>query len=255
MESNFKPKPILNRNELKQIKQSRTRVEGKKVITDDVRKLKSLKVTPDLAPDEQVNYYKEPIWIEYYIPKESRFALETKYLFILLIPPTPRPDIDKILIQAQKEDTFINLLELSNSKEPYAEVIKKSYRHVESILDTISDNLEQYEESKNAEFLKIPVYLTETLMLSEPTLATLEVLGEYSIHNLIWLIKKLNRGNVTFSLEDRTIALLIKRRNEFFEEKDFPVDDDFELLSALFFEQAYPHRGAEELDAQDFLLD
>jgi hypothetical protein len=58
MESNFKPKPILNRNELKQIKQSRTRVEGKKVITDDVRKLKSLKVTPDLAPDEQVNYYK-----------------------------------------------------------------------------------------------------------------------------------------------------------------------------------------------------
>ena len=62
-------------------------------------------------------------------------------------------------------------------------------------------------------------------------------------------------SNVTFSLEDRTIALLIKRRNEFFEEKDFPVDDDFELLSALFFEQAYPHRGAEELDAQDFLLD
>jgi hypothetical protein len=220
-----------------------------------VRKLKSLKVTPDLAPDEQINYYKEPIWIEYYIPKESRFALETKFLYILMIPPTPRPDIDKILIQAQKEETFINLLELSNSKEPYAEVIKKSYRHVESILDTISDNLEQYEESKNAEFLKIPVYLTETLMLSEPTLATLEVLGEYSIHNLIWLIKKLNRGNVTFSLEDRTIALLIKRRNEFFEEKDFPVDDDFELLSALFFEQAYPHRGAEELDAQDFLLD
>jgi hypothetical protein len=128
MESNFKPKPILNRNELKQIKQSRTRVEGKKVITDDVRKLKSLKVTPDLAPDEQINYYKEPIWIEYYIPKESRFALETKFLYILMIPPTPRPDIDKILIQAQKEETFINLLELSNSKEPYAEVIKKSYR-------------------------------------------------------------------------------------------------------------------------------
>ncbi|HMV41307.1 MAG TPA: hypothetical protein PKD50_02155, partial [Leptospiraceae bacterium] len=121
MESSFKPKPILNRNELRQIKQSRTRVEGKKVITDDVRKLKSLKVTPDLAPDEAINYYKEPIWIEYYIPKESRFALETKYLYILLIPPTPRP-IDEILIKAQKEDTFINLLELSNSKEKYAEV-------------------------------------------------------------------------------------------------------------------------------------
>ncbi|MBP7282102.1 MAG: hypothetical protein KBA66_11025 [Leptospiraceae bacterium] len=255
MESSFKPKPILNRNELKQIKQSRTRVEGKKVITDDVRKLKSLKVTPDLAPDEQINYYKEPIWIEYYIPKESRFALETKYLYILLIPPTPRPKIDEILIQAQKEDKFINLLELSQAKKPYSEVIAKAYRNSTSILETISDNLEQYEESKNAEFLKIPVYLTETLMLAEPTLATLEVLGEYSVHNLIWLIKRLNRGGITFSLEDRTISLLIKRRNEFFEDKDYPIDDDFELLSALFFEQAYPHRGAEELNAQDFLLD
>lgn len=254
MESSFKPKPILNRNELRQIKQSRTRVEGKKVLTDDVRKLKSLKVTPDLAPDEAINYYKEPIWIEYYIPKESRFALETKYLYILLIPPTPRKT-DEILIRAQKEDKFINLLELSKSKEKYAEVIHKSYRNNLSILETISDNLQQYEESKNAELLKIPVYLIETLMLTEPTLATLEVLGEYSLHNLIWLIKRLNKGGILFSLEDRTISLLIKRRNEFFEEKDYPIDDDFELLSALFFEQAYPHRGAEELQAQDFLLD
>jgi glutaredoxin-related protein len=255
MEPSFKAKPILNRNELKQIKQSRTRVEGKKVITDDVRKLKSLKVTPDLAPDEAINYYKEPIWIEYYIPKESRFALETKFLYILLIPPHPRPEFDEILITAQKEDTFINLLDLSKAGKDYSNVITKSYLSNLSILETISDNLEQYEESKNFEFLKIPVYLTETLMLTEPTLATLEVLGEYSIHNLIWLIKRLNRGGIPFSLEDRTISLLIKRRNEFFEEKEFPVDDDFELLSALFFEQAYPHRGAEELNAQDFLLD
>lgn len=44
----FKPKPLLNKSELRQIKKSRTRVEGKKVITDDVKKLKSLNVTPDL---------------------------------------------------------------------------------------------------------------------------------------------------------------------------------------------------------------
>jgi len=77
----------------------------------------------------------------------------------------------------------------------------------------------------------------------------------YTKRNCEWLIKRLNKGGVLFSLEDRTISLLIKRRNEFFEENDYPVDDDFELLSALFFEQAYPHRGAEELQAQDFLLD
>nr|OBZ98365.1 Uncharacterized protein A9P81_3649 [Leptospira interrogans serovar Copenhageni/Icterohaemorrhagiae] len=36
----FKPKPLLNKSELRQIKKSRTRVEGKKVITDDVKKIK-----------------------------------------------------------------------------------------------------------------------------------------------------------------------------------------------------------------------
>jgi hypothetical protein len=37
-------------------------------------------------------------------------------------------------------------------------------------------------------------------------------------------------------------------------EKNLPEDEDFELLSALFFEQAYPNRGAEALSDQDFLI-
>ena len=56
-----------------------------------------------------------------------------------------------------------------------------------------------------------------------------------------------------FSLEDRTILLLIKRRNDYWDENKLAEDEDFELFAALFFEQAYPNRGAEELDSQDLL--
>ena len=251
--SSLKAKPILNRNELKQIKQSRTKVEGKKVITDDVRKLKSLKVTPELAPDEQIGYYKEPIWIEYYIPKESRFALETKYLYVLLIDPIPR-ESDIILKNAIEKDSFIDLYKLIEEKKEYSKQIQTSYKNHLGMLETISDNMVQYEESKDPEFLKIPLYLTEVIMMFEPTLASLEILGDYALHNLHWLIRKMNTIQYGFSLEDRTISLLIKRRNQFFEEKNHPEDEEFELLSALFYEQAYPHRGADALSEQDFLI-
>ncbi len=249
----LKPKPILNRNELKQIKQSRTKLEGKKIITDDVRKLKSLKVTPELAPDEQIKYYKEPIWIEYYIPKESRFALETKYLYILLINVIPR-ETDFILKEAIEKDTFIDLLKLIEEKKDYSKLIKTSYKYHLGMLETISYNITQFLENKDPEFLKSPIYLTEVIMMYEPTLATLEVLGDYALYNLQWLIRKMNTIQYSFSLEDRTIALLIKRRNQYFEEKKLPEDEEFELLSALFFEQAYPHRGADALSEQDFLI-
>jgi len=39
------------------------------------------------------------------------------------------------------------------------------------------------------------------------------------------------------------------------EENNQPEDPDFELFSALFYEQAFPYRGADELQAEDFLLD
>ncbi len=252
--SEFRSKPILNRNELKQIKQSRTRIEGKKVLTDDVRKLKSLKVTPELAPDEQLKYYKEPISIEYYIPKESRFALEIKYLFIYMIPPIPRAEIDLLLIEAMEKDVLIDLYDIIQTRPVYTERLKHSYKNHLGMLESINDNMRQFSENSNPEFLKNAIYLTEVIMMFEPTLATLEILGDYSIHNLHWLIKKLNLAGLEFSLEDRTISLLIKRRNVYFEENNIPEDEDFELLSALFYEQAYPHRGAQELNSQDFLL-
>ena len=132
-------------------------------------------------------------------------------------------------------------------------MIKKSYVNFQSILETIDDQVSQFESTGDAEYLRTVVYLTETLMMYEPTIATLELLGEFAIHNLNWFIKRLNIGKVDFSLEDRTILLLIKRRNDYWDENKLAEDEDFELFAALFFEQAYPNRGAEELDSQDLL--
>ena len=249
----FTPKRMLNRNELRQIKKSKTRIDGKKVLTDDVKKLKSLKVNPDLSEEEKIEYYKEPIWIEYYIPKESRFALETKYFFVKLVDPIPREGRDEILKKSIEENKLINLLELAKGNTPEAKQIKKSYSNFQAILETIDDQVSQYESTGDAEYLRTVVYLTETIMMYEPTIATLEILGDFCIYNLNWLIRNLNRGKIEFSLEDRTILLLIKRRNDYWEAEKLAEDEDFELFAALFFEQAYPNRGAEELDSQDFL--
>ena len=119
----------------------------------------------------------------------------------------------------------------------FIELIKKSYTNFQSILETMSDQVSQFISTGDAEYLRTVVYLTETLMLYEPTIAALEVIGEFAIYNLNWLIRKLNVGKIDFSLEDRTILLLIKRRNDYWEENKLAEDEDFELFAALFFEQ------------------
>ncbi|MEM7181309.1 MAG: hypothetical protein AAF518_10375 [Spirochaetota bacterium] len=251
----FKHKPLLKRSELKQIKKSGLRVRGKKIVTDDVVKLKSLKYSPDLSEEEAIHYYKEPILIEYYIPKESRFALEIKFLYIFLAPPQPREE-ETFLKDAIRSDSFIDVFAHSQSlDEEQRAIFDRSYQNLMSIIQRISEHITQYMVTENAEFLKTPIFLTETLMQFEPTIAALEIFGNYIVHNLNWLIKRLNQGKMEFSLEDRTISYLIKRRDEYWDEKQLEEDEDFEIFSELFYQQAYPHRGAAELTSQDFLLD
>ncbi|BDA78183.1 hypothetical protein LPTSP3_g11130 [Leptospira kobayashii] len=255
MEQPFKPKPLLNKSELRQIKRSRTRVEGKKVLTDDVRKLKSLKVTPDLSPTEAIHYYKEPIWIEYYIPKESRFAYETKFLFILLVDPKPNEEESDIALkEAIEKKTIIDVWNYIRENREHADFIKGSYHSTISMHETISHIFNTYHETKNTEELKTACYLTEALLKYEPTLASLRFFRDYVIFNLNYFIRELNKAKIEFSLEDATVSLLIKRRNELWEEENRAEDEDFDLLAALFFEQAFPNRGASELSTDDLRL-
>lgn len=251
----LKHKPLLKRSELKQIKKSGLRVRGKKIVTDDVVKLKSLKYSPDIPDEEKIFYYKEPILIEYYIPKESRFALEVKFLYIYLVPAEPREN-ETVLKEAIRSDSFIDIFTLARElDEEKKSIFKRSYQNMMSIIQKISEQVTQYMVTEDGEFLKSPVFLTETLMQFEPTLASLEIFGNYIVHNLNWLIKHLNQSGIEFSLEDKTISYLIKRRDDYWEKNELEEDDDFEVFSELFYQQAYPHRGAAELTSQDFLLD
>ncbi|TGN20565.1 hypothetical protein [Leptospira idonii] len=255
MEQPFKPKPLLNKSELRQIKKSRTRVEGKKVITDDVRKLKSLKVSPEISPSEAVHYFREPVWIEYYIPKESRFAYETKFLFIHLMDPKPtEEDSDRELKSAIAEKRIIDVWRYLKEHGEESDFIRASYHSNLSMHETISNIFRNFKETGDTEDLKTACYLTEALLKYEPTLASLRYFRDYVIYNLNYFIRELNRAKIEFSLEDATVSLLIKRRNELWEEENRPEDEDFDLLSALFFEQAFPNRGASELSSDDLLL-
>ena len=248
------PRGMLSKSQMRQIKKSRTKVSGKKVVTDDVNKLKSLKVTPDLPDTEKVNYYKEPIWIEYYIPKESRFAYEVKFLYVKLIDVIPREE-DRFLKEALTNDLFFDVIVIKETNPDLAGIISSSYKNTMSWLDTMSFQIHQYYADDDPQYLKSILYLTETLIKYEPTIASLQIFGEFAMYNLNWLIRRLNSYNIEYSLEDETVSLLIKRRNIFWDENNFPEDPDFELFSALFYEQAFPYRGADELQAEDFLLD
>jgi len=253
----FKPKPLLNKSELRQIKQTRTKIQGKKVLTDDVKKLKSLRVRPVLSFEEAIHYYKEPIWIEYYIPKESRFAYETKFLYVKLsdLSPLEEDKASERIIENIKSNSLIDPIEWFENDKELKKSFENSYHNVMGFLQSIHIIASNYQLTNNPKDIKTACYLTETLLKYEPTLASLSYCKDFMIHNLNYWIRTLNREKIEFSLEDVTVSLLIKRRNELWDKENLPEDSDFDLMSALFYEQAFPHRGADELSPEDLGID
>lgn len=235
------------------MKRSRTRIQGKKVLTDDVKKLKSLRVKPELSPEEAIDHYKEPIWIEYYIPKESRFAYETKYLYIALVDPVPLEgdaSYDFVREKIQNQE-FIDLVSLAEEEPSLSSALQSSYQNSWGYLERIHQIYTSYVETQNTKDIKTACYLTESLLKQEPTLVSLEHIKDFAISNLNFWIRTMNREQLDFSLEDMTVSLLIKRRNELWEREARAEDPDFDLLSQLFFEQAFPNRGASDLYEED----
>lgn len=252
----FKPKPLLNKSELRQMKRSKTRVEGKKILTDDVKKLKSLRVQPELTKVQAIDYYKEPIWIEYYIPKESRFAFETKFLYIPLVDPVlTEPDNTQVwLKEAQDKEQILDIIQILETKEEAKSQILSSYHYSMNMLEHVHQMFTTYKETGETKEIKTACYVTEALLKYEPTLASLKFFKDFSIYNLNYWIRELNKNSIEFSLEDTTVSLLIKRRNELWEKEERKEDEDFDLLSALFFEQAFPNRGASDLSPEDLMF-
>ncbi len=248
------PRDLLSLSELKQIKRARVRHEGHRVVTDDVKKLKSLSIQPHLPPGEYLNYYVEPVRIEYYIPKESRFAVETRYLYIPLVDPEPRSDLDdRILKPHMEQNRFVDLIDLMNEHPVYITDILESYNTTMGLYESLSRAIMEADEGDNEAYRRA-FYLCEVLSEYEPTIAALNFLGEFMSWNLNWLIRAMNVLGMEFAASDKTISYLIKRRNIYWEENGLDYDERFEILAALFYEQAFPNRGLEEIE-EDYFYD
>ncbi len=251
-EAGLHGKSLKSRAEMNRLKKTGVKHEGLKVVTDDVKILKSLSVTPEL-PGDPINYYVEPVHIEYYIPKESRFAREIRYLYIPLIDPVPLT-AHELLQEHIKENRFFDLLSIMDTHPGYISQILDSYNNLLSMYESLSRDMRDAALEDELEKYRSAFYMCETLAEYEPTLASLEFLGEFISWNINWLIRRMNRLGVEFAASDKTVSFLIKRRNIDMEENNRPPDERFEVLAALFYEQAFPYRGLEIQD-EDFFYD
>ncbi len=243
---------LATRTDLKTIKKAGIRVHGRRVVTDDVKKLKSLSIAPEIRPDEKISYYVEPVRIEYYIPKESRFAVEMRDLYIPLIDPIPGPDHD-VLRTAMEKNRFVDLIDVMNEFPQTISGILESYHEVLNLYEHVSRAIKQAEAADPEEY-RTAFYLMEVLLENEPTVAALEFLGDFITYNLNWLVRTMNALGVPFQATDRVVSYFIKLRNNYWEEHNLEYDERFEILASLFFDQAYPHRGA-TMAEEDFLFE
>ncbi|RME93601.1 MAG: hypothetical protein D6767_00615 [Candidatus Hydrogenedentota bacterium] len=239
---------ILSKAALRQFEKTKTKVKGRKVVTEDINLLKSLAVAPMIPADDITNYYVEPITIEYYIPKESRFAYETKYLYIELDDPLPRNDNQrKIFSYFRQENKPIDVIEVMDKFPEFMVDILEYYNPVLGLYDSMSIHLRDG-LSGNPEAIRRVLYLNEVLRKREPTIPALEIIGDYTTFNINWCIRFLNRHKIDHSLEDRTVAYLIKLHCLKYEREGREIDERFEILSEIYMEQAFP-----EIDDEDLL--
>ncbi len=210
-------------------------------ILNDIQFLKSISERPENLHGEEWNYYVEEIKIEYFVSKEKRFISEVKYLFIELFDPKTENKISSEIHNKFKElGQPIDLIEVMNLFPQY--IIK--------LLDYYGTSINFHEklsiQFKNslkygAQNLLRALYLIEILRKKEPTLAALEILGDYIRYNLNWCIRSLNKSKIDYYLEDSTVRYLINVYISEKEERNEPIDERFSILSRMYLEKAFPN--------------
>jgi len=216
------------------------RAGGARVVTENVAILKALDAVPKIARAESDNFYKEPVTIEYYIPKESRFAYQVKYLYIPLYDPIPRNDNAQLVMEH-----FKNLgepIDLMKVMDEFPQFLVKMLDYLSpqmGIIENLSRNI-QDGLGGEAEAFRRALYTCEVLHKFEPSIVSLEIAGDYTTYNINWLVRKLNSLQMDFSLEDPTVEFLIHRYRRFAQEAGEVIPERFEILSQIYLDQAFP---------------
>jgi len=217
------------------------KVDYSSLAINDVNKLKSLSVIPFIEESKIGEYYIEPVVIEYYIPKESRFAHEKKFLYIELYDPVPLNETQEKVFAWFKEKKYPidPILVLKNFPE-HKDLLFESYFLSMDMLKSASEAYQSALEDNNPTAIKSALYINEVMRKKEPKLASLKVLGDYTTYNINWCVRYLNKNNIEHSLEDKTIEYLIKLHRIKHEVEERAIDERFEILSAIYHEQAFP---------------
>jgi hypothetical protein len=177
------------------------------------------------------DYYSEPVEIEIYIKKFGRIRTIVKDMLIELVEEEPINEKSKnIFDHFRQRDEPIDIIEIQNTFPEMIPYIYESYYNNMELFEKLSMHFKQGILGMISSW-RTSIYFTELLLKYEPTIASTKYIGSFNAYNLNYLIKKLNKEEEEFLLEDTTVEFLIKRRDQAHEGK--PVDKQFEKLVEL----------------------
>jgi hypothetical protein len=117
---------------------------------------------------------------------------------------------------------------------------------IENLSRNIQDGL-----GGEAEAFRRALYTCEVLRKFEPSIVSLEIVGDYTTYNINWLIRKLNSLQMDFSLEDPTVEYLIQRYRYFAKAAGETISERFEILAQIYLDQAFPMQDEEFAELMD----
>jgi len=233
-------------------RRQKVRVDSSRIAFTDIGKLKSLPVTPYIEPGSENDYYIEPVQIEYYIPKESRFAYETKFLYIELYDPEPRNENQKkVMGYFKKKNEPIDVYEVMNIFPQFMLEVMNSYNIHMDLIEKCSVEFKLGLSGESKVAIRRAMYLTEVLRKKEPTLAALEVIGDYTTYNINWCIRFLNKHHIPHTVEDKTVEYLLKLHRMKLEKENRAIDERFDILSGIYMNQAFPFADEDIFDVDE----
>ena len=185
--------------------------------------------------DDIKHFYTEPISIKEHNEETNKTQIIEKVLQIELIPVEPIHEESKAIFDYFIElDEPVDLMEIQNNFPELISVIYESYYTNIDLYEKLSmhyrDGL-----SGSADAWRYALYFTELMLKYEPTIASMERIGDFNTHNIHYCIIKLNSLEEKFFLEDDTVKYLIGRRNRAFE--DQPANEEFDKLAEAWLQQ------------------
>lgn len=216
--------------------------------SQEVNALKGISEYPHIDESQRENYYAEPVTIEYYVSKESRFANEIKYLFLELIDPQPtNKNQEMIFHYFRQKSQPIDILHALDIFPQFMKTTLEYYCQRMQIFESLS---RMYRDGLNGRFeeIKKSIYTNELFRKWEPSVPALKIFGNFPLFNINWAIRFLNNKKIAHELEDDTVSYFI-HLNEQKMKNENKTDKRFALLSRIYREQAFPHASPDEQES------